>query len=44
VRTITTTSPLGSALMGATAEQEVKYSAPGGTFRYAVVRFQPVAG
>jgi transcription elongation factor GreA len=44
VRTITTSSPLGSALMGASAEQEVAYAAPGGTFRYAVVRFEPFAG
>ena len=44
VRTITTSSPLGSALMGASVQQEVAYAAPGGTFRYVVVRFEPFAG
>ena len=44
VRTITTSSPLGSALMGATPDQEVAYAAPGGTFRYTVVRFEPFGG
>ena len=28
-RTVTTTSPLGAALVGAAAEQEVAYEAPG---------------
>jgi len=41
VRTITTTSPLGRALVGAALEQEVAYDAPGGTFHYVVVRFEP---
>jgi transcription elongation factor GreA len=41
VRTITTTSPLGSALVGAVLDQEVEYAAPGGTFHYVVVRFEP---
>ena len=40
-RTVTTTSPLGSALMGAATGQEVVYQAPGGSFRYVVVGFQP---
>ncbi len=39
-RTITTTSPLGSALIGARPEDEVSYDAPGGTFRYLVVSFR----
>src|SRR6266511_3151247 len=38
VRTITTTSPLGQALMGARTEEQVSYEAPGGTFRCGVVR------
>jgi transcription elongation factor GreA len=41
VRTITTTSPLGSALLGARPDDEVSYQAPGGTFRYRVVGFRP---
>ena len=44
VRTITTTSPLGSALLGATVDREVIYEAPGGSFRYVVVKFQPNPG
>ncbi len=40
-RTITTTSPLGSALMGAAPGVEVAYEAPGGMFRYVVVGFEP---
>jgi transcription elongation factor GreA len=41
VRTITTTSPLGSAVLGARRDQEVAYEAPGGTFRYLVVGLEP---
>jgi transcription elongation factor GreA len=41
VRTITTTSPLGSAVVGASLEDEIAYEAPGGTFSYRVVRFEP---
>ena len=41
VRTITTTSPLGSALVGARGGDEVVYEAPGGNFRYQVVEFRP---
>ena len=43
IRTITTTSPLGSAVLGAAMEDEIAYEAPGGTFRYRVVAFQPRA-
>jgi transcription elongation factor GreA len=43
-RTVTTESPLGTALMGATAGQEVAYQAPGGTIKYAVVSFEPHTG
>ena len=43
-RTITTTSPLGSALMGAAKDEEVVYEAPGGSFRYVVVGFEPHTG
>jgi transcription elongation factor GreA len=41
VRTITTTSPLGRALLGAALDAEVGYEAPGGTFHYLVVGFEP---
>ena len=44
VRTVTTTSPFGQALNGAAEGQEVENEAPGGTFRYAVVSFEPYAG
>jgi transcription elongation factor GreA len=44
VRTITTTSPLGQALLGARPEQQVSYEAPGGTFRCVVVSFRPNGG
>ena len=43
-RTVTTTSPLGSALMGAGEGEEVAYEAPAGTFRYVVVGFAPHLG
>ncbi len=43
VRTITTTSPLGQALLGARLEQEVAYQAPGGTYRCVVTAFRPSA-
>ena len=39
-RTITTSSPLGAALMGTRPGQEVVYAAPGGDFRYVVVGFE----
>jgi len=41
MRTITTTSPLGSALVGAKDGDEIGYDAPGGSFRYRVVGFKP---
>ena len=41
VRTITTTSPLGSAVLGARLDDEVTYEAPGGAFRYRVVGLEP---
>jgi len=40
-RTITTTSPLGRALLGAAVDQQVVYQAPGGSFRYRVMGFEP---
>jgi transcription elongation factor GreA len=43
VRTITTTSPLGSAILGARLEEKVAYQAPGGTFHYVVVGLEPRA-
>jgi transcription elongation factor GreA len=43
-RTVTTSSPLGSALVGAAPEQEVLYQAPGGSFRYRVVSLEPHSG
>ena len=41
VRTITTTSPLGSTLMGRALNDEIAYEAPGGTFHYLIVGFEP---
>lgn len=41
VRTITTTSPLGSALLGANLDDQIAYEAPGGTFHYLIVGFEP---
>jgi transcription elongation factor GreA len=41
VRTVTTTSPLGSALVGAKRDDEIVYEAPSGNFRYHVVEFHP---
>jgi transcription elongation factor GreA len=43
-RTVTTSSPLGTALIGASKDQEVTVQAPGGDFRYVVVGFEPFAG
>jgi transcription elongation factor GreA len=43
-RTVTPSSPLGSALIGAAEGDEVAYEAPGGTFRYRIVTFAPYAG
>jgi transcription elongation factor GreA len=41
VRTVTASSPLGSALLGARVGDRVSYEAPGGTFTYEVVSLQP---
>ncbi len=41
VRTITVTSPLGSALVGKRIGDRVTYEAPGGTFAYEVVALAP---
>jgi transcription elongation factor GreA len=43
-RTVTTTSPLGAALMGASEGDEVIYAAPAGKFRYVVIGFTPHLG
>ena len=43
-RTVTTTSPLGAALLGAETGQEIVYEAPAGSFRYVVVGFEPHTG
>jgi transcription elongation factor GreA len=43
-KTVTTSSPLGTALVGASKDQEVVVEAPGGRFRYLVVGFEPFAG
>jgi transcription elongation factor GreA len=41
VRTVTSSSPLGSVLLGCKVGDRVTYEAPGGTFAYEVVRFEP---
>jgi transcription elongation factor GreA len=38
------TSPLGAALLGASAGDTVEYEAPGGTFSYRVVAVRPFEG
>jgi len=43
-RTVTTSSPLGTALVGASRDDEVVVDAPGGRFRYRVVAFEPFSG
>ena len=43
-RTVTTSSPLGSALLGKTPGDEVAIEAPGGSFRYEIVAFEPHTG
>jgi transcription elongation GreA/GreB family factor len=43
-RTVTTTSPLGAALLGTAEGDEVVYAAPAGNFRYVVVGFEPHLG
>jgi transcription elongation factor GreA len=41
VRTMTSTSPLGAALLGKRVGERVTYEAPGGTFTYEVVELKP---
>ena len=41
VRTVTSESPLGSALLGRRVGDRVTYEAPGGRFTYQVVRCEP---
>jgi len=41
VRTVTSNSPLGSALLGRRVGDRVTYQAPGGKFTYQVVRCEP---
>ena len=41
VRTVTSDSPLGSALIGKRIGDRVSYEAPSGTFAYEVVGFKP---
>jgi len=41
VRTITTTSPLGKTLVGRSLDDQVEYEAPGGVFKYLIVKFEP---
>jgi transcription elongation factor GreA len=41
VRTITTTSPLGTAIVGKALDDEIAYEAPGGTFHYLIVAIEP---
>jgi transcription elongation factor GreA len=43
-RTVTTSSPLGKQLVGASKDQQIEVQAPGGSFRYVVVGFEPFAG
>jgi transcription elongation GreA/GreB family factor len=41
---VTTQSPLGSALLGKKNGDEVSIEAPGGSFRYEIVSFEPHTG
>ena len=41
VRTVTSSSPLGSALLGKRIGDQVTYEAPGGSFTYEVVDLRP---
>lgn len=43
-RTVSTDSPFGEALVGTKVDDEVAYEAPGGTFRYRVIGFEPHLG
>jgi len=43
-RTVTTRSPLGSALLGKETGDEIEIEAPGGSFRYEIISFEPHTG
>jgi transcription elongation factor GreA len=43
-RTVTTSSPLGKVLVGASKDQRIVVRAPGGSFKYIVVGFEPFVG
>ena len=43
-RTVTTASPLGSAMLGKRTGDQVAIQAPGGSFRYEIVSFEPHTG
>jgi transcription elongation factor GreA len=43
-RTVTTKSPLGSALLGKKAGDQAVYEAPGGSFTYEIVAIRPWDG
>jgi transcription elongation GreA/GreB family factor len=43
-RTVTTSSPLGKELVGASKDQQIVVRAPGGSFKYVVVGFEPFVG
>jgi transcription elongation factor GreA len=43
-RTVTTSSPLGKELVGASKDEQIVVRAPGGSFTYIVVGFEPFVG
>jgi transcription elongation factor GreA len=43
-RTVTTSSPLGRVLVGTSKDEEIVVKAPGGSFKYVVVGFEPFVG
>ncbi len=43
-RTVTTSSPLGKVLVGASKDEQIVVQAPGGSFKYIVVGFEPFVG
>ena len=43
-RTVTTSSPLGKVLVGASKDEQIVVRAPGGSFTYVVVGFEPFVG
>lgn len=43
-RTVTTSSPLGKVLVGASKDEQIEVRAPGGSFKYIVVGFEPFVG